>query len=307
MTIVREEFVTADLGEAESYIAQNYGNVDLTAHELTFSETSVGDDRFALRDLRISGGYSAECALEAVIVVQSDAGYRWEVDGVRGDATAPVLFQPGGSLACQLEDTDVNVVVFPLAALTELARTVYNDASMTVRFDDNRLADASLASAWRAVTTHAFHAVPALHSDLVRASIFRSLAVTALEAFALRGDRQERVESVRQQQQAYRTATAFLDDHASLPITVDDAAASAGVSTAALNRAFQSHSVTGQTAAEYLWAVRLDAAHSDLLAADLGGSESVARIAARWGFTERSLTARHARVYGYLPQDLIET
>jgi len=305
MALLSDDFVTADLAEAESYITRNYGNVDLTADRLTFAENSIGDDRFALRSLAVDGGYTADCALEAVIVVQSAQGYQWEVDGVRGDAVAPVLFQPGSTLACRLEDTRVRVTALPLPALTDLARTVYNDDTLEVRFDGHSIVDAAMARAWESVSTMAFQNAGALGSDLLAATVFRSVAVTALEAFALVGDRAERVVSVQQQQRAYRAGLAFIEDHASLPITVDDAAAAAGVSSATLNRAFRSHSLAARTPAQHLLAARLDAAHGDLVRTDLESGDSLAQIAARWGFTERSLTRAHVEVYGVRPQDLL--
>lgn len=305
MSVLREHFRSADLGEAEAYIQRSYGSVDLDAEDLVFEETSAGDDRFALRRLNIEGGYTADCDLEAVIVVQSDAGYHWEVDGQRGTAAEPVLFQPGATLACRLEDTRVRVVALPVEALTSVARTVYNDDALVVAFDGTRTVSEPLLRAWSSASAVAFAAAGALENDLVRASVFRSIAVSALEAFALTGDRRVRVGSVAQQQSAYRKAVAFFEEHASLPVTIEDAAASAGVSTAALERAFRTHSAAGRTPMQHLLAVRLDAAHADLIGTAIDAGDEVSAIAARWGFTERGLTRHHLDAYGTGPRDLI--
>lgn len=305
MAAVREHFRSADVGEAESYIHRSYGSVDLDAQDLVFEESSVGDDTFALRRLSIRGGYRAECDLDAVIVVHSDARYEWEIDGERGDAAQPVLFQPGATLACRLEDTRVRVVALPIGALTDLARTVYNDDTLTIRFEGSRAVDTGLLRAWRSASTLAFAAEDSLDNDLARAALFRSIAVTTLEAFPLVGDRRGRAESVAQQQRAYRTAVSFLEQNASLPITVDDAAAAAGVGSAALHRAFLAHSVAGRTPMEHLTSVRLDAAHADLAATAIGSVADLREIASRWGFTVPSLTSHHLAVYGTRPQDLV--
>lgn len=304
MTVLEEHFRSADLGEAEAYIRRSYGNVQLDADDLVFEESSTGDERFGLRRLHVEGGYSASCELEAVIVVQSDDRYEWEVDGVRGTAEAPVLFQPG-TLDCRLQDARVRVVALPVEVLTDVARTVYNDDTLTLRFGGTAPSTPALSRAWRSVAALAFDTEALLGNDLVRASVFRSLAVTTLETFAAVEDARVRRETIAQQQAAYRMAVAFLEDHASLPITIDDAAAAAGVGSAALDRAFRAHSVPGRTPAEHLTAVRLDAAHADILRAPLDGTVTVAEIASRWGFTETGLTRHHLRSYGTTPHELL--
>lgn len=304
MRAVREHFRSDDLGEAESYIQRSYGDVDLAAQRLVFAESAVGDHRFGLRRLDIEGEYSAVCDLQAFLVVQAAGGYEWEVGGRRGDAAEPVLFEPG-ALRCRVQDTEVTVVALSADALTETARAVYNDDDLVVSFDDNRAIDASLSRAWRSAAAIAFDPGAAIDNDLVRASLFRSLAVATLETFALRGDRRERVLSAALQQKAYRYAVSFFEQNAALPITVDDAAGAAGVSSDALARAFRSHSPTGRTPAEHLAAVRLDAAHTDIVGATIGGDEDITTIASRWGMSARALVRRHLAVYGTCPRDIL--
>ena len=302
--VVRERFRSDDLGEAESHIGRNYGKVDLAADRLVFAESAVGDHRFGLRRLDIEGGYSAACDLQAFLVVQAAGGYEWEVGGQRGDAAEPVIFEPG-SLRCRVQDTHVTVVALSVDAFTETARTVYNDDDLVVTFDDNRATDAALVRAWSSAAALAFDAGAAIDNDLVRASLFRSLAVATLETFALRGDRRVRVLSAALQQKAYRYAVSFFEHNAARPITVDDAAGAAGVSSDALARAFRSHSPSGRTPAQHLAAVRLDAAHADIIGATIGGEEDIRTIASRWGMSERGLVRRHLEVYGTCPRDLL--
>ncbi|MFI8631647.1 helix-turn-helix domain-containing protein [Microbacterium sp. NPDC077663] len=304
MSVLEEHFRSADVGEAEEYIGRSYGKVQLDADDLVFDESSMGDERFDLRRLHVGGGYRASCDLEAVIVVQSADRYEWEVGGVRGTAHAPVLFQPG-TLHCRLQDARVRVVALPVHELTSVARTVYNDDTLTLSFAGPSASSRSLSAVWQSAAAMAFDAQPLLANDLVRASVFRSLAVSTLEAFAVVDDARVRRETVEQQQNAYRAAVAFLEDHASLPITIDDAAAAAGVGSAALARAFQTHSLAGRTPAEHLSAVRLDAAHADLVRSPIGGSATVGGIAARWGFTEDAFIRRHLQAYGITPGELL--
>jgi AraC-like DNA-binding protein len=302
VTVRRDEFRTSDPGEAEQHLRRNYGDVALDGTELAYEETSIGDDRLALGELRVSGEYAATADVAAITIAESSRGYRWQVGDERGDAAHPVLFQPGAPMSCQVRDAHVRVVVLPLPALTEMARTVYNDDTLTVRFERSEPTSPAMLRAWRAASAIAFDSTADLGNELVRASVVRTLAVTTLEAFGLAGDRPGRAASARQQLAAYRRAVAFLDDHASLPITIDDAATAAGVSTADLHRAFRSYATPGRTPEGHLGAVRLDAAHADLLH---GRGPSVRAIALRWGFSERALVRRHLEVYGVDPHDLL--
>ncbi|MFJ1767916.1 helix-turn-helix transcriptional regulator [Amycolatopsis sp. NPDC088138] len=91
---------------------------------------------------------------------------------------------------------------------------------------------------------------------------------------------------------AVRRAIAFIETHAQSPITITDIADAARIGTRALNYAFRRHRATTPTA--YLRRVRLDHAHRDLRDADPAVGDTVAAIAARWGFPH---TARFAAVY----------
>lgn len=101
-----------------------------------------------------------------------------------------------------------------------------------------------------------------------------------------------------------RRALAYVDAHASLPITVPDVAEAAGVSPAALRSAFRRHLDT--TPSAYLKRVRLVAAHRDLVAADPTGGATVAAVAARWGFGSRSRFAdSYRRQFGCAPGETL--
>lgn len=305
MSLRCDAFATSDLAEAEQHLQRNYGDVALRAEALSYEETSVGDERFALGELRVRGGYRAAADVAAVTIAVAERGYRWSIGDARGDAVDPVLFQPGAPMSCEVSDAQVRVVVLPLPALTDVARTVYNDDRIDVRFDAERIPDAALRRAWRSTVDWAFGSTAGLSSELVRTSVFRALAVTTLEAFPLAGDRRHRAGSTRRLHLAYRRAVRFLEDHASLPITVVDAASAAGVSSAELDRAFHAYAPPGHTPAAHLLAVRLDAAHSDLRKAHVAEPSLVREIAHRWGFTEHSLTRHHVRAYGIAPLKLL--
>jgi AraC-like DNA-binding protein len=81
---------------------------------------------------------------------------------------------------------------------------------------------------------------------------------------------------------ALRRAVAYIDAHASLPITEADIANTAGSTPRAVRAAFRRQLDT--TPLAYLARVRLEAAHRDLQSADPTAAETVAVIAQRWGF-----------------------
>ncbi|WP_431807345.1 helix-turn-helix transcriptional regulator, partial [Microbacterium paraoxydans] len=99
-----------------------------------------------------------------------------------------------------------------------------------------------------------------------------------------------------------RRALAYIDDNAHLPITIDDVAAAAYMSTRGLQYAFRR--ALDMTPAEALRRARLDGAHRDLLA---GNGASVAAVARRWGFTNSSRFAAAYREAYATPPTLART
>ncbi|PWW25268.1 prepilin-type processing-associated H-X9-DG protein [Geodermatophilus normandii] len=103
-----------------------------------------------------------------------------------------------------------------------------------------------------------------------------------------------------------RRAVAFVDGHASLPITVTDIARAAGVGPRALQLAFARHLGLSPTA--YLRRVRLECAHRELQAADPTTGDTVAAIARRWGFARPDrFTVAYRATYGVLPSHTLRT
>lgn len=97
-----------------------------------------------------------------------------------------------------------------------------------------------------------------------------------------------------------RKAVAFIESEAARPIRLADIVAAAGVGARALQYDFVRHLHTTPT--RYLRSVRLERAHRELQAADLQ-CETVASIAARWGFSSPGRFATQYRsVYGRSPR-----
>ncbi|MFS0893654.1 helix-turn-helix transcriptional regulator [Microbacterium sp. 179-I 3D3 NHS] len=94
-----------------------------------------------------------------------------------------------------------------------------------------------------------------------------------------------------------RRALAYIDENAHLPITVDDVAAAAFISTRGLQYAFRR--ALDITPAQALRRARLDGARREI---ENSGSAPVAAVARRWGFTHPSrFVAAYRAAYGAPP------
>jgi AraC-like DNA-binding protein len=252
---------------------------------------------------------------DAVTVVQMTAGrmrydYRNSGDDMQhGLVLGPSTTLPRhpGSATAITEDVEFEVATIDRELLEQTGRTVYGDDQFRVLFGHPRPVSADLARFWMNARQVTWRLVSdgAAENPMVRASLFRSMAVATLETFALLGDQERRYRTVVAQTDAYRRATRFFEDYASLPITIDDAAQAAGVSTRDLLRAFRAHAPAGVTPSGYLRRVRLDAAHADLVAGD-PSRDTVRGIALRWGFPDPSAFARwYKRTHGVTPSETL--
>ncbi len=216
-------------------------------------------------------------------------------------APSPVLSHHRGPMTAAARDVALEVVAIDRGRLEDTARMLYGDDDFRVEFGSPRPISPPLARFWTKAQGVTWQLVSegAAEHPLVRASLFRSMAVATLESFQLLGDQEQRFRTVTAQADAYHRAVRFLEDHASLPITVDDAAQAAGVPTRRLLRAFEAHAPERLTPAGYLRRVRLDAARADLVA---GRGATVREISLRWGFADPSAFSRsYKATYGETP------
>ncbi|MFF3665798.1 helix-turn-helix transcriptional regulator [Microtetraspora malaysiensis] len=141
----------------------------------------------------------------------------------------------------------------------------------------------------------------ALHSPLVLTQAARHLAAVTLSVFphttaagpAHLAGRDAHPDTLRR-------AVAYLEAHADQDVTVANIAAAAHVTVRAIQLAFRRHLDT--TPLGYLRRIRLHHAHADLRAADPGRGDSVAAIAARWGFAHPGrFAALYRREFGRSP------
>ncbi|MFI7484337.1 helix-turn-helix transcriptional regulator [Kocuria sp. M1R5S2] len=300
-------FASTDPEVVNDRLGQIYPGVDIRTPGdepvFAFRQEVDGDADLALGRFQFGGYGRARLVLEdRVTVARRRSGtYNWDVDGRRG--TDLVVIQPQEDYRAVLEGLTIDSVNLSLSALAETARTVYGDERLQVAFDDPRPVSPGQESYWNATHDFVRQALtdPEIASvPLLRADLLRRMAVATLEVFPLAGDPRARRVSVAARQAGYTRAVEFLHAALSLPITLEDVARHAAMSTIELTRTFRSHA--GTTPGAYLRGLRLAAAHRDLLRGDPGAGDTVAAIAVRWGFAyPGDFARRHRAAYGENP------
>jgi AraC-like DNA-binding protein len=259
---------------------------------------------------RFAGDLTLSVGLPFVAIGFARGDYLWRNGDQLGDLTQqPALFQPEDDVVTTIDHADVEVVGLDVGALERTASALFGDDTLRMRFLSSTPVDAAAGRHWRAVAQVAWSAVDqdggaGFDNDLLRASLYRQLAVATIETFPLAGDHEARRTTVASRAAAFKRAVGYIDAHASLPITLDDIAIAAGTSPAELDRAFDMH--LPFTTEQYLGSVRLSAARRDLSGADPAQPDAIAAVAARWGFADaRVFSRRYRERYGETPQETL--
>ncbi|PZU36378.1 MAG: hypothetical protein DI573_13795 [Microbacterium sp.] len=100
---------------------------------------------------------------------------------------------------------------------------------------------------------------------------------------------------------SYRVAVAFIEENAGLPITVEDVAVAAGVSSMRLGQIFSQHASPAESPRACIRRMRLEAARRQMSKA-APGEMTLGDVAARWGFTQQGLVRHYRRAFGVDPR-----
>jgi AraC-like DNA-binding protein len=233
-------------------------------------------------------------------------GYSWragreQVSLRRGDV---VRYPTTSGSNASWADVTVALIRIPMAAVGQSAQAHSGLDPADLRFHRLTPVSPAMTRRWRALTgfVHRTLAVDGamLDSPLIRAHLTDMIATTALTVFPNSTMTAEHTPGAgRVAPAALRRAVAYLDDHATEPVTLVEVAEAAGVTPRALQAAFRQH--YSMTPMGYLRRVRLEGAHRDLQTAG-PGQESVTAVAYRWGFSSPSRFAAYYRsAYGVLP------
>lgn len=197
------------------------------------------------------------------------------------------------------------LVCIPMSVVDLVANVRTGIAPGLVRFDDMRPVSPAMGRHWRALTrfVHQSLAAPdsAMDNELVRLPMAEFVATTALNVFPNATMTLSYtagpgwVPSA-----AMRRAVVYVEEHAGEPVSLADIAEAARLSPRALQAAFRQHGNT--TPMGYVRRVRLDRAHRELQSADPTKGDSVASVAARWGFRSAGrFTTQYRAQFGVLP------
>lgn len=315
-------FDTGDPEAAAARFRRLYPGARLAAtpspDEFRYREDIHGVPDYALAHLRFEGRMVGDLVLgDRVTVVRVRSGrFDWDVSGQKGSAPGLVLLQPDDRISAGWGPLDAVLLDLDLLALRRAAALLYGEV-VAVRFDGQLPASPRLEESMGGLLDVALTvaAEPAFDNAIVRSSLYRSLTAAVLDGFALVGDREARRASVTGLAAIHRRATGYIDEHASLPITVEDVVEAVGVPGTEVERAFAVLGAT--TPAGYLAWARMSSANTDLQRSagsiDVGvpagatlASDLVREIALRWGFARPRRFARlYRKQYGVAPEDVL--
>lgn len=220
------------------------------------------------------------------------------------DAAQPWLSDGARVNARWHHEAQVRALVIDREAAEARVRQITGDDRLTLRSTSFAPKNDAAARDWERMFSYVDDALAGtsgndiLAAELERHALTVSLSVfptTALDSLAKPAQRRAAPNSVRR-------ALTFIEENAHRPITIDDVAAAAYISTRGLQYAFRRS--MDMTPAEYLRRERLQGAHRDLGERDAG---SIATIARRWGFSHPSrFAAAYREAYGVAPSATVE-
>jgi AraC-like DNA-binding protein len=311
--VVHIRFRTTEPEVADDEFRRSYAKSRMSPVErgapFLFEHEMYGAGGFTIANTVFRGEMTGDNLIEDYVTVGRTISGRmnWEVRGDRGTASDLTLLQRGDVFRASWGPVTGVLLNLDRVRIARTAALLYGGRAGRIRFDSPHPVSRQLARHYIAVTDYARSVVATdgFGSPLVRASLYRSLAVAVLEGFQLAGDRATRAFSVAELAAVFRRARRFMDDYASLPITGEDVAQAVGVPGTEIRRSFAAFSLVTPT--QYLRGVRLSAARDDLQRADPTKGDTVRGIAHRWGFADPGRFARHFRAsYGVNPKQVLD-
>lgn len=307
---VRSSFATADPEAARAHLVDVLGDDQL--------HLGVAGEGFDYRHDRLDVGSlvldEVRTGLAATIgapptgrvfVVHVRAGHVHTVaGGVEGRARAGDVFLVGAHDAplCSTYSADA-VVAITSVDLPLLRQLDPQRATDRIARLDLPVLDRPTADAWIRTADHLRGALAGEGpGPLLLGAWTRLLGASVLEVFTPEGTGTHDADA---RPAPLRRAVAYIEAHPDVDLSPADLAEVAGVGVRALQLAFRKH--LGTTPLAHLRRIRLDRVHADLLAAD-PDHQTVARIAAGWGFSDPSrFTALYKQTYGQLPSRTLHT
>lgn len=266
-----------------------------------FTWSSVELPQFSVVAYDLRASVRASIHMEDQLMVCRITGPDVRVDS-RGrslDPRQPWLGVDGTTEASWTGTAQVRAFVFDRSHVEEVARIASGDDRLVLRAIDASARDRVLGAQWERSFAYVSASLVTAHEDpIAAAELQRHALLSTLSTFNT--SYLEAMDRATQRTAAPRTvrrALAYIEENAREPLTLEDIARAAGISSRGLQHAFQRALGTSPTA--QLRAVRLAGAHAELRA---GTPQTVAEVARRWGFSSASRFARYYREnYGRNP------
>lgn len=272
-----------------------------------------GIEAVSLEQVRLSGppGAALVDGAEVIRVGQLRSGTLEFPDAPGTVATSTPFLLPMWPYSCRWHGMDLRTVSVTLPAVEAHAAGLLGQADFRLRFLGNAPQNRSRAQYWVDTITYFEHAQlgnsETLSSPLIRAEAFRAVATALLHTFPNTFLDRAAEPVVHSGPTSVQRAVTFMEEHLTEPIGLAEIAAAAGMRPRGLQEAFRRD--VGATPLEHLRALRLHAAHGELLAADpTHDGNTVEAIAARWGFINPGRFAAAYRTrYGQNPALTLRT
>ncbi|GGQ85573.1 helix-turn-helix transcriptional regulator [Couchioplanes azureus] len=303
-------FDSHDVAEVEAFVSNLYSRMHLgAAGERTHTHITrrVMSPQVAFDEFEYSFdlGYNAEPQPYLVLSnVVKNSIYRVgeEREETFGPGDLFLICRPGLPYRGIVQSARMRQLMIDPALLDQVASSAVKDAEPVRMLDHRPISRQAALTLQRSVAEvrDSVMAGPGPRSPLVVSTASQYLAARLLDTFPntavttpTAGDRHDA------HPDTLRRATSYIEANPDIDLTLADIARAAYVTPRALQLAFRRHLDT--TPMAYLRRVRLDRAHEDLRAATAGDGQTIATIAARWGFTSSRFARRYRAVYGLPP------
>jgi AraC-like DNA-binding protein len=260
----------------------------LESRNFQFAWESFSHEGFALTTYEIAAEVTTVVDQPDVLMVAQINGTAVSATAGREDFdTSRPWLSPGRIDVGWRSNTATRVVTIDRDEAEQVARQLSGNSGLRLRWLGSAPISAERYRYWDGVMRHAratLNGAGGVANALVQQQTIRLVVEATLLTFPTTLlDSMDGSQSSLPCSASVRRAQQFAEDNAQLPVSVDDLARAARMSTRGLQAAFRAS--TGMTPMAYLRMVRLEAARKDLQAADPTRGDTVQMIAARWGFS----------------------
>lgn len=308
-----QRYTMTDADEVRAFFRATFADVTAVLSEFGAEGAKPQGMRAMLGDVMLHGmRYSARIRVEGVThglvsIIHVRDGRLSVSDrrDVHRVAPGQVALLPAEQLLeLECEAVESFTVGLPTSLVDEVAHSRFGGDGRRVRFAGTRPVSAGLERHWLGTLAYVRQVVLAdldlATNPLIIGQVRHMLATAALAVFPSgtvvpqpRGPGDIAPSVVRR-------AMDHVEAHSDRYVSLTELAEAAGVSARGLQYAFRRYQDT--TPARYARRVRLGRAHEDLLRGDPAAGDTVAAIAARWGFTDAKRFATDYRAaYGQPP------